>query len=216
MTGVDELLAQVEHDLRGSRQPSLATCRACDLLPHELRTALAPALSFLGFVNARSDTPTASASAPLPRHLRMTVARLMLLRVAVETGNPQWSTGVLEDILAITAALPGGDVGDALDALSTLLVEAPLTQQLSDFLTEAVELWRHRYRTDHARYDFALLTSRLVRSGAPALACLAALCLPPALLYEHRAHILSALPRGPHRYLAASLIESRGPAATNG
>ena len=197
MTGVDELLAQVEHDLRGSRQPSLATCRACDLLPHELRTALAPALSFLGFVNARSDTPTASASAPLPRHLRMTVARLMLLRVAVETGNPQWSTGVLEDILAITAALPGGDVGDVLDALST-------------------QLWRHRYRTDHDRYDFALLTSRLVRSGAPALACLAALCLPPALLYEHRAHILSALPRGPHRYLAASLIESRGPAATNG
>lgn len=210
-TDIDELLARLEDELRLHGRASADTDRSGELLPVGLRRALAPALAFVGGSDVPAPDPDETGTAPpLPRHVRLAMARITLLRLAVHTGRPRWSAGLLADVFALADALPGGDVGDIPDAMSTLLIEPPLTQELADFLGGATGLWMRRYPEDYARYDFALLTSRLVRSGAPALACFAALSLPPDQLRRHRAHILRALPRGPHRYTAVSLIETRG------
>ena len=212
MTTIDGLLALLETDLRQRRQPSPITCRKADQLPEGIRNDLAPALSFLGFVNARYDDPgpPAAAGEPvaavLPRSTRITVARLMLLRMAPETGNPQWTEQVLEDVFAIAADTPGGGLADLVDALLGLLDEPPLTGQLADFLVAVAGLWTAGYRVEHHRYDFALMESRLLRSGAPAVAWFAALTLPDELRQAHRDTILRTLPAGPYRDHADDLV----------
>jgi hypothetical protein len=208
MTEINALFAQLEVDLRAEGKPSPASCRRCETLPDHIRDALAPALLFLGCRSPRFNVPVDLTAATLPLTTRVGMARLMLLTMAPETGDPRWSSRMLETAFAIAAeSLSGGSASDLTDALLPLLDEPPLTEVLASFLLAFVRRWFVGYRSDYDEYDFTSLEASLGSIPPPATAYFATLSLPPKRLQIYRRSILRALPPGPYRDEAARLFE---------
>lgn len=157
MTDTASFIAQVERDLRTTRAVGGSTCEALRNLPPESRAALTPALAFLGCPVA-TEPP-----APTRDEDRLAAVRLMLLKLGADSGDPRWSSLVLEQMVGAAATIPGSTPVELFAALYGLLGEfsAELTQPVANLVRELVVLCYMRFRPAYDAGDW----SRFVRAA---------------------------------------------------
>src|SRR6266404_2705986 len=108
---------QAELELRNTRTISPSTRQAWENLPDGARTAFDRAMGFLGYPRSTTAPPSpATAEAD-----RIAAARLMLLKLGLDSADPRWSSDVLDRLLNAVVETPEGGVGDLFWALFGML-----------------------------------------------------------------------------------------------
>src|SRR5258708_22833626 len=96
MTNIDGFWRLVEQELLNKRAVNKSTCEAFSGLHPGRRSAYAKAMSFLGC--EVEEIPPQHADAVLETD-RIRASRLMLLKLYLDTGEPRWSSWILERLL---------------------------------------------------------------------------------------------------------------------
>lgn len=174
MTDTKQLLIEVEQELLASHRVEPATCGHLAHLSPEGRAAYGPAFGFLGCpaVAVLSGVATAEED-------RVRAARLMLLKLWVDTGEPRWSSHVLSAMVDAVMATPGGRVADLVTAIYGALGEfaCPLTDPMRHFIKDVCVDCFVRHRKAYNAEDFVPAARRLEvdrPTHAQALLCLRA------------------------------------------
>jgi hypothetical protein len=148
LDAVDELLAELECELREAGQLAFATCER--LRRDERLAGLESCVRFLRFTVFATD-PDAP---PLLRRHRIHACRLMLLSLGGHTETPRWTAFQLEQMVESALQLPGAELSDLVQAQFALLAETPgettrAQQNFIQALAEQIDGARSRgLRTD--------------------------------------------------------------------
>ena len=192
MTSDDAFLAEVRDQLRRMRSLSDATCAAFEALTVPTRAAYAHAMAFAGCTDARvPDGPDIDVTTDD----RVKAAELMLLKLSIDTGNPLWSSYVMERMQDEALHAPGGRIDDLFRALAAILNEydVPLTDTVANFVQDLVVLAFTRHRNSYNSSDLTWLVHELLTQPTPAVAYLGLIALPDEHIPAARAAILAAL-----------------------
>jgi hypothetical protein len=191
-----EYFVKLEGELRRTRAVSDQLCSEFSALLVNEQLAFSAVIEFLGCRPATAGNSVTTEAVPDMNRLR--AVRLMYLKVFVDTGEPRWSSLMLERLVAAVMVIPGGGVNDVLCALFTLLGEndAGPTRPMTNFLKQIVVLCFSLYRKSYEAADFSWLEKGAregLNSGQAYLA-----------LYAHpqptiRAAILKALDSSPYK-----------------
>lgn len=192
MTDTEEILRRVEHEVTSTGRVSEPTCRDLARLAPEVRATFDQALRFLGCPSP--STPNAPTSASPGDRVR--ASRLMLLGIFRESGDPAWSSWLLERLLQAVTDTPGGAVSDLVSALHMILGERGivLSETVKNLIRDVVVLSVSHSRGAYEAGGFPELLRRTTENLTAAQAYLAFLAIPPTMI-EHScaAAILRAL-----------------------
>ena len=193
MNDTVQYLLKVEQELRTMRTIGEASCSEFSNLPADKQVAFAKAIEFLGCRNVAGSSDLTVGIIDEPD--RIQAVRLMCFKLFVDTGEPRWSSSMLERMLAAAMAVHGGSVTDIFRALLGLLGESEihLTPSLASFLKQVVVLCFTNYRQSYDTADFSWLRRIANESLAPAQAYLVLRCSPQDILSAYRESILKAL-----------------------
>lgn len=192
MIDTEEILRRVEHEVTGTGRVSEPTCQDLAQLAPEVRATFDQALRFLGC--PAPSTPDSQASASPGDRVR--ASRLMLLRLFRETGEPAWSSWLLERLLQAVSDTPGGTVSDLLSALHMILGErnVALSETVKNLIRDVVVLSVSHSRGAYEAGGFPELLRRTTDNLTAAQAYLAFLAIPPTMIENScAAAILRAL-----------------------
>jgi hypothetical protein len=193
MTDHDAFLAAAREQLRASRSLGDSMCTAFELLPPQQRAAFAHAVAFTGCPTAA--VPAGYGDREAATEDRVDAAGLMLLKLSVDTGDPLWSSHVMERMVDSVVRVPGGEVADVLRALVETLGEyrVPLTDAVANFIKDLVVLTFTRHRSSYERSDFRWLVEDLLERPTSAMAYLGLMALPDEYISDVRNAIVAAL-----------------------
>jgi hypothetical protein len=174
MTDAKKFLIELEHELLTSRRVEPAMC---DHLAHcspEAMASYGPAFAFLGLPAVTVPSWGATTEAD-----RVNAARLMLLKLWVDTGEPRWSSHILSAMVDAVMATPGGRVADLVTAMYSMFGEfaCPLTDSMRHLIKDVCVDCFVRHRKSYMAEDFAPAARRLEverPNQAQALLCLRA------------------------------------------
>jgi hypothetical protein len=112
---------------------------------------------------------------------RRLIASLMLLRFAIDTGEPAWSSRAMETLVDAQLAISGGSVCDIFAGAIQVWERhnPPLTTTMVNFVNTITVLCFTRYRRSYRTCDLTFLVDRLADRPTHAGAYLAARALPP-------------------------------------
>jgi hypothetical protein len=168
---LSEFLRRVEHEVRSTRGASEATCAAFADLPLESRAAYGRAMQYLGC--KLMGWPTGGA-APVPEADRIRAARLMLLRLYLDTNDPRWSSGMLDRLLEAVMGTPGGSASDLFHALQESLEEyaRELSWPVKNLIRDLVIKGFSEYRDSYQAANWTWMVRKTVERPSPAQAYL--------------------------------------------
>lgn len=178
MTDKNDFVRQAEFELRNTRTVSLSTCQAWADLPAEAKTAFARAMSFLGCIPSGTvGTP----SPPTAELDRIAAARLMLLKLGLDSDDPRWSSEVLDRLLKAVVETPNGGVGDLFFALFGVLGDysPELTKPVASLMKDLVVKCFTRYQGSYESVDWRRLVERLGVNATKAQLYLGLHAIPP-------------------------------------
>jgi len=206
MSDNNAFLVRARNELRTKRSLSDATCSAFEVLPESVQAAYARAIAFAGCSDAR--VPIGREDIKVPADERAQAAELMLLKLSIDTGDPVWSSYVMERMEAEVVRTPGGRIEDLFRALAAVFnkYNVPLTDTVSNFVKDLVVLAFTRYRNSYESSDFTWLVEDLLLQPTPALAYLGLLALPDGYIPAAREAILAALADSPFADEAATSL----------
>lgn len=190
MIDTNGFVKRVELELHSQRTVSHATCQAWDALPGEERVGFAQAMCFLGC--RPSGTAEASASV-IPEADRVAAARLMLVKLGLDTDDPRWSSEVLDRLLKAVTETPNGSVADLFCALFGVLGDyAPdLSKPIAAFLKELVIKCFTRYQRSYETVNWGRLAEGLGSQPTKAQLYLALLAIPPRFVSSQLAETIA-------------------------
>lgn len=193
MTDAADYFRKIEREIRRLRALSQQSCEELSLLPVASQCAFARAVAFAGCESV--GVPVDCRTLEVVETDRTRAARLMLLRMSVDTPDPRWSSWVLEKMLTEVMATPGGTVTDVLQASCDVLEEysVELTPTVAMFLKQVTILCFTRYHPSYKSADFVWMARRVNERATPALAYLALLAIPVDILPRCRDAILTSL-----------------------
>jgi hypothetical protein len=147
-------------------------------LPREARIVFAVAAKFLG---CKWESSESALRAPIAQADRIVVVRLLLLKLGVHQCEPRWSSSVLDRIVAIVMAFPGGSVGDLYCALYGLLGDYPcdLSPTMANFIQDFVVKCFTQYRDSYESVNWGSLAEAVNRDSKTTQLYLALLAIPP-------------------------------------
>ncbi|MCI0455481.1 MAG: hypothetical protein L0Z62_00710 [Gemmataceae bacterium] len=191
MTDSTAFLRQAEIELRNTRTISSSTCQAWENLSGEARTAFARAMAFLG-CRATSGADATSAGMTTEAD-RIAAARLMLVKLGVDSDDPKWSSDVLDRLLKSVVEAPGGSVGDLFGALLGVLGDyAPeLSRPLASFIKELVVKCFTRYQQSYESVNWNRFVESLGGSASKAQLYLALHAIPPQFVSSQLADAIA-------------------------
>jgi hypothetical protein len=197
---------QAERELRDTRALSQSTRQAWENLSAGEKTAFDRAMAFLGgFPGATSSVaPPATSEAD-----RIAAARLMLLKMGLDSGDPRWSSGVLDRVLNAVVETPQGGVGDMFSALFGVLGDySPhLTGPVAGLIKDLVVRCFTGYRASYDAVDWKRLVGGLGPKAPTAQLYLALLAVPAPFVTSQLAEtIRNALACTPFSAEAASAL----------
>jgi hypothetical protein len=169
---------QAELELRHTRTISPSTCQAWANFPAAPRTAFARALAFLG---CQPSGPGAESSSTISAADRVAAARLMLVKLGVDSDDPRWSSDVLDRLVTSVMEAPDGSVGDLFCALFGVLGDysPQLSKPLGSFLKDVVVKCFTSHQRSYESVNWRLLVDSLGGNATKAQLYLALLALPP-------------------------------------
>lgn len=178
MTDTTTFVRQAELELRKTRTISSPTCQAWENLSGQARAAFSPAMAFLGCPpNGTGATP-----APVTSEAdRIAGARLMLVKLGLDSDDPRWSSDVLERLLKSIMETPDGSVGDLFGALLGVLGDyrPDLSKPLAAFIKDLVVQCFTRHRRSYESVNWRRLVESLGSQPAKAQLYLALHAIPP-------------------------------------
>jgi hypothetical protein len=188
---------QAELELRDARAVSQSTCEVWEQLPGGQKTAFDRAMAFLGCLPSATSSiaPAATSEAD-----RIAAARLMLLKLGLDSGDPRWSSDVLDRVLKAVVETPQGGVGDMISALFGVLRDysPDLTRPAAFFIKDLVTKCFTGYRASYNSVDWKRLVEALEPHATTAQFYLAMLAVPPQFVTSQLAEtIRSALASTP-------------------
>lgn len=174
-------MSQAELELRNTRTVSQSTCQAWESLPGEARAAFARAMVFLGC------QPNGTAGTPIPATSdadRVAAARLMLVKLGLDTDDPRWSSDVLDRLLKAVMETPDGGIGDLLCALFGVLGDysPELSKPVAAFLKDLVVRCFTRHQRLYESVAWRELADSLSGKATRAQLYLALHAMPPQLV----------------------------------
>jgi hypothetical protein len=139
---------QAELELRDTRAVSQSTRQAWENLAAAEKLAFDRAMAFLGCLPSAtgSTAPPATSEAD-----RIAAARLMLLKLGLDSCDPRWSSDVLDRVLKAVVETPQGGVGDIVSALLGVLgdyspdLTRPVAFFIKDLVTKSFTSYRASY-----------------------------------------------------------------------
>jgi hypothetical protein len=197
---------RAELELRDTKAVSPSTRQAWENMPGGERMAFDRAMAFLGYL------PSAAASTAAPSTLeadRIAAARLMLLKLGLDSGDPRWSSDVLDRVLKATVETPQGGVSDVLFALFEVLGDysPDLTGPVACLIKDLVVKCFTGYRGSYDAVDWKRLVETLGPRATTAQFYLAMLAVPPEFVNSRQAEtIRNALASTPFSGEAASAL----------
>jgi hypothetical protein len=198
MTRTEDYLRLVEHEIRITKGFSKATCKAFAELPVESRIVYARAIAFVGCDLTTVPVGITAAASPADR---IRAARLMLLKLGLDSSDPRWSSLALDRLLEAVMGTPGGSVNDLLHALHGLLGEysCDLTEPVRNIIKDFVVQCFTQYRASYEAADLRWLVEKTVAATTSAQAYLALHAVPPDIMRPRCAVlILKALASTPY------------------
>ena len=181
MINTDEYAQKVEREICSIRVVSKATCEAFADLPLGDRIAYARAMAFVGceFGAVPYEHTTASAEAA-----RIRASRLMLLSLYLDTGQPAWSSWMLDRMLEAVVKTPGGNVGDLFHALYGLLGDysCALSVTVANFLKIVAVGCFTQHRTSYDSTNLGWMVEKVIEGPTLAQAYLALYAIPPGIM----------------------------------
>lgn len=178
MTETNDFVRQAELDLHNRRTVGQGTCQGWENLPDGARTAFARALVFLGCpASGTAGTPSPTTS----EADRVAAARLMLLKLRLDSDDPRWSSDVLDRLLKAVVETPDGAVGDLFCALFGVLGDyAPeLSKPVACLVKELVVKCFTRHQRSYESVDWKQLVESLAGKVTKAQLYLALHAIPP-------------------------------------
>jgi hypothetical protein len=169
---------QAELELRHTRTLSQSTCQAWATFPVAARTAFGRAMAFLG---CQPSGTGAESSPTISEADRVAAARLMLVKLGVDSDDPRWSSDVLDRLLKSVMEAPDGSVGDLFHALFGVLGDysPQLSKPLASFLKDLVVKCFTSHQRSYESVNWRLLVDRLSGNATKAQLYLALLAIPP-------------------------------------
>ncbi len=161
------VLSQAEQELRHTRNISPPTCQALENLPGETRAAVFRALTFLGCPSSETGVPSPQTTVEADR---VAAARLMLMKLGMDTEDPRWSSDVLDRLLKSVIEAPDGSVDDLFSALVGVLGDyAPqLSMPLASLTRDLIVKCFTHYRQSYDLVNWGGLVERLVSNPTKA------------------------------------------------
>ncbi|HEX8866999.1 MAG TPA: hypothetical protein VF821_15175, partial [Lentzea sp.] len=147
------------------------------------------------------DEAGAGEPSPVDEASRRRVAALMLLRFAVDTDEPVWSSKALEDLVSAQLAVPGGGVCDVFAAALEIWAQhdPQLSPAVQSFIKALAVLCFTQFRRSYQACDFTGLLDQFAAAPSRAGGFLLAHVLPPEHWAAARPVILAALDGTPQR-----------------
>jgi hypothetical protein len=140
---------------------------------------------------------------------RIAAARLMLLKMGLDSGDPRWSSDVLDRVLNAVVETPQGGVGDMISALSGVLGDysPELTGPVAGLIKDLVVKCFTGYRASYDAVDWKRLVGGLGPQAPTAQLYLALLAVPAQFVTSQLAEtIRNALACTPFSAEAASAL----------
>ncbi|KJK42680.1 hypothetical protein UK23_36135 [Lentzea aerocolonigenes] len=197
MTDLSDFLDRATTDVAATRKVGAESWAAYEELDSATRAALRSAAAFLG----HQEENTSAEPAPMDAAARRGVAALLLLRFAVDTDEPVWSSKALEDLVAAQLALPSGGVCDLFGAALDLWArhDPALSPAVVNFVRALTVLCFTQHRRSYQACDFTGLLAEFTARPSRAGAYLLAHALPPEHWAAARPALLAALDGTPQR-----------------
>ncbi|MEU0878221.1 hypothetical protein ABZ345_06450 [Lentzea sp. NPDC005914] len=191
MTDLSAFLDHATGDVAATRKVGAESWAAYEELDPGTRQALRPVAAFLGHQDATPD----GSPAPVDPATRRRIAALMLLRFAIDTDEPVWSSKALEDLVSAQLSLPGGGVCDVFAAALDLWShhDPELSPAVLNFARALALLCFTQFRRSYQTCDFTELLDQFAAHPSRAGAYLLAHALPPEHWAAGRPAILAAL-----------------------
>jgi len=147
---MDSFVSQAGFELRNTRTVSQSTRQLWENLAGGRRTAFDRAMVFLGCPpNGKSGKPSPTTS----EADRVAAARLMLLKLALDSDDPRWSSDVLDRLVKAVMGTPDGSVGDLYRALFGVLgdytpeLTKPVAGLIKDLVVKCFTCHRGSYES---------------------------------------------------------------------
>lgn len=197
---------QIEDIVKGSRNFDDEFCRSFYDLSNEYRHVFVNLLNFLGCkeVGIRDE----SEGKAVAEEDRITAVRLMLLDLYVDTGDPRWSSFVMERFVEVVMKTPGGRLRDLFQPLYVMLGDIPdLSESLAHFIKDIVILSFSTYRPSFEAIGFdSIILDRERRLTKPQ-AYLLLFSLPEEILNRLKDDILESLANTPFLSEAEQMLD---------
>lgn len=191
MTDLSTFLDRATGDVATTRKVGAESWAAYEELDSGTRLALRKVAAFLG----HQDEIAAGDPAPIDPAARRRIAALLLLRFAIDTDEPVWSSKALEDLVEAQLSLPGGGVDDVFAAAIGIWArhDPPLSPAVVNFVRAITVLCFTQYRRSYQAGDFTGLIDEFGAHPSRAGAYLLAHALGPEHWAAARPVILAAL-----------------------
>lgn len=180
MINMKELFQLAEADLKSNRVLGSDTCGKFGELSSAEQAAFKGLITFLGCqLNIISDEPA------IPQEMeRVYASRLMLIKMYVDTGDPRWSSWILDQFIEIVLKIPGAKLDDLYKALFQLMGEesCELTDSSANFLKDVTVRCFTAHPESYNSSDFRWMVRAGETGLTPSQAFLCLHILPPAEL----------------------------------
>jgi hypothetical protein len=150
MTDTREYLRRVQEALydceRFLEEPF---CKEFSTLPYDDQVAFGRALVFAGCKEIH--IPAHADGLIVPQEKRVHAARLMLLLLCLATGEPRWSSWLIDGMWEAVLAIPGRQFSDLFQAVFEMLAEFAyeLTQLTASFILSLTHNGRIQFFTEY-------------------------------------------------------------------
>lgn len=177
MTDTSDFVRQAEKELRNTRTVSHCTCQLWENLPAETKATFARSMIFLGC----QPSGTVENFAPVPSETdRVAAARLMLVKLSLDTDDPRWSSELLDWLLKAVVDASGGAIGELIDAMFEVLGDysAKLTRPVASIIKDIIVRCFTRYRRSYESANWTRVVERLATQPTQAQLYLALHAIP--------------------------------------
>lgn len=148
-----DFLRQAELEIHNTKTVSQFMCQAWATLPSEVKAAFVRAMVFLG---CQPNGTKVTLSQPASASDRVAAARLMFLKLGLDSNDPRWSSDVLDRLVDAVMEQPDGSVADLIGALFGVMGDycPELSKPTANFIKDLVVVCFTRYRESYDSVDW--------------------------------------------------------------